>query len=158
MKQPDLAMSLKNMCNSDSNTERLYNVSSKYHFKFATCFLDKWMKPRWFGRANSWEYFVFFQRTWVDLDELAKDGDLPVQIEAQATTDLIYIMSKLLYLSVWNLWNNLILQCLWLTCCGWKGLSVLEMCQGINVYIVYCSVSSKDHFTSCNIVFFRMTG
>ena len=55
----------------------------------------------------------------------------------------------------------MILQCLWLkTCCGWKGLSVFEMYQGINLYIVYSSVSSMDYITSCNTVFVpqNMTG
>ena len=65
-----------------------------------------------------------------------------------ATTDLIHIISKLLYLSVWNLSSNLILQCLWLKACGGlKGLScdlIVEISQ-----VLYYSVSSKDHTTFC---------
>ena len=57
-------------------------------------------------------FHVFSHRTRLDLDEFAKEGavtypaDIPVRIQAQATTDLVRIISKLLYLSVWNWWRK----------------------------------------------------
>ena len=68
-----------------------YSVSSKYHLK--SCDIV---------------FSLFSHRTRLDLDEFAKGGadtypaDLPVRIQAQATTDLVRIISKLLYSSVWN--------------------------------------------------------
>ena len=67
-------------------------------------------------------------------------------------TDLISIISNLLYLSVWNLSSNLILQCLWLKACGGlKGLSCDMIVFFLRYIKFYTTLSVRriiTHFAS----------